>query len=165
MNPKDTWHPLREVEEEWKAQVRPILERFTDRTPGSLIEEKTASLAWHYRMTEAEFGARQAKELLLHLEAILTNLPVEVLAGSKVVEIRLHGVHKGNVVPVAIAEFPQTPRVVAIGDDRTDDEMFQALPPDGIAVQVGPVRSHASYRVADPAAVRKLLWSIVGEPD
>ncbi|HEY7141398.1 MAG TPA: trehalose-phosphatase [Methylomirabilota bacterium] len=44
---------------------------FAARTPGSLVEEKTASLAWHYRATDPEYGASQANELRVHLTQIL----------------------------------------------------------------------------------------------
>ena len=39
---------------EWKSGVRPILEHFVERTPGSLIEEKEFALVWHYRMAEPD---------------------------------------------------------------------------------------------------------------
>jgi trehalose 6-phosphate synthase/phosphatase len=53
------------------------------------------------------------------------------------------------------------PRVVAIGDDRTDEDMFAAVPADAITVRVGPGASAARYRVADPGEVRTLLAGLV----
>ena len=41
----------------WMDAVRPVLEHFVDRTPGSFIEEKEFALVWHYRLAEPEFGA------------------------------------------------------------------------------------------------------------
>ena len=41
---------------EWMRRVRPVLEHFVRRTPGSFIEEKEYALVWHYRMAEPEFG-------------------------------------------------------------------------------------------------------------
>jgi trehalose 6-phosphate synthase/phosphatase len=43
------WTSLPARNKEWWPRVLAILEHFTARTPGSLIEEKTVSLAWHYR--------------------------------------------------------------------------------------------------------------------
>ncbi len=40
----------------WKQTVRPILQHFVDRTPGSFIEEKEFALVWHFRSIEPEFG-------------------------------------------------------------------------------------------------------------
>ena len=75
-----------------------ILRDITARTPGSLIEVKAVALAWHYRMADLETGARRANELRLHLNQLLSNQPVEILAGNRVLEIRPYGVHKGRIV-------------------------------------------------------------------
>ena len=76
-----------------------ILRDITARTPGSLIEIKSVALAWHYRMADQEAGARRANEVRLHLSQLLSNQPVEILAGHKVLEIRPYGVNKGRIVP------------------------------------------------------------------
>src|SRR5439155_1435527 len=76
---------------EWRERALAILEQAAARTPGSLVEHKTVSLAWHYRMADPEFGAAQANELRLHLTELLSNLPVEIVAGAKMIEVRPHG--------------------------------------------------------------------------
>ena len=68
--------------------VLAILRDFCQRTPGSLIEEKTAGFAWHYRAADPEYGAAQATELSLYLSSLLSNAPVEVLPGDMVLEVR-----------------------------------------------------------------------------
>ena len=82
---------------DWMARILPILEQFTDSTPGSQIEVKSASIAWHYRGAQREFGARQAHELRMLLGDALSNQPLEVLEGKKVIEVRLRGVSKAVV--------------------------------------------------------------------
>jgi trehalose 6-phosphate synthase/phosphatase len=148
----------------WRARVLPILERVTAHTPGSLIEEKTAALAWHYRMADPEFGASQANELRLHLADLLSNQPVEILTGEKVIEVRPHGIHKGLIVAPLVAKMPPGTMVVAIGDDRTDEDLFAALPRDGVSIHVGPGASRAATRVRDVAAVRRLLATLAADP-
>ncbi|WP_394844431.1 bifunctional alpha,alpha-trehalose-phosphate synthase (UDP-forming)/trehalose-phosphatase [Pendulispora brunnea] len=155
-----SWVPMRELNSEWKNSLRTILNDFTDRTPGSRIEEKWASIAWHYRMADAEFGPLQARELATYLTDILSNAPVEVIHGHKVVEIRQQGIHKGIIVD-RVLERAQPAFVLAIGDDRTDEDMFRALPPSGVAIHVGKGRSAATYRLADPAAVASLLRALI----
>jgi trehalose 6-phosphate synthase/phosphatase len=157
------WLPLRDVSVEWKEKVRPILEQFMAMTPGAFIEDKTTATAWHYRMVEADFGELQAKELRLHLAELLSNVPVEVLVGDKVVEVRLHGVHKGVIVPSLLAEHGSAVTVLAMGDDRTDEDLFAALPPNSFTVHVGLGPSRAQYRLADPTAARKLLHAILDQ--
>ena len=127
--------------------------------PASFVEEKTASLAWHYRMAEAEFGAHQANELYIHLTQTFANQPVEVLPGDKVVEVRPHGITKALVVDQVMAK-EEGALAVAFGDDRTDEDLFRALPKDGIAVHVGPKPSIAPYRVPDVNMTRRLLEEI-----
>ena len=149
---------------DWRERVRAILEDFRTRTPGSLIEEKTAGFAWHYRAADDEFGLLQANELRVHLNELLSNEPVEVLLGDKVIELRPHGVNKGLVV----GRLPATPAahlVLAMGDDRTDEDLFAALPAEGIAVHVGANPSRATVRLADWRAARRLLTRLAEGPD
>lgn len=140
----------------WREPARLLLEDWTERTPGSLVEEKTLGLAWHYRMADPEYGLAQANELKLDLTAQLANAPVEVLHGDKVVELRPHGVHKGHAVP------PPQPGtvVVAVGDDRTDEDLFAALPATGVSVAVGQAPLRAELRVAGWRDVRALLGRV-----
>jgi trehalose 6-phosphate synthase/phosphatase len=137
--------------------VRSILELFAARTPGSIVEEKAVSIAWHYRAAEAEFGRRQANELRLHLTELLSNVPVELLTGSKVIEVRPHGMNKGRVVSELLAAAPAGALLVALGDDRTDEDMFAALPPGALALHVGPERSAAPLRLGNPGDARSWL--------
>ncbi len=141
----------------WREPVLAILRDFAERTPGSLIEEKTAGLAWHYRAAEPEYGAAQAKELSLHLATLLSNVPVEILRGDMVIEIRPHGIHKGRVVSEVLTRAEPDTLLLAMGDDRTDEDLFAALPDGSIAIHVGAAASRAPIRIFDVAAARALL--------
>jgi trehalose 6-phosphate synthase/phosphatase len=154
------WHLNAAISDDWKPKVLPILERFVKCTPGSRIEEKSAGIVWHYRQAEPVFGALQAKELRLLLVELLSNLPVQVIAGEKVVEVRTQGIHKGGIVARVLHASGNGNLVVAIGDDRTDEDMFAALPEDGIAIHAGSQPSRARIRVPGPYAVRSLLSSL-----
>jgi len=142
---------------EWRDRMRGIFEQFAVHTPGTLVEEKTGSIAWHYRMADPEYGVQQASELRLHLAALLRQSPFEVLVGEKVIEVRLRGVSKGAIV----RELPSDALVVALGDDRIDEELFAALPESGIAVHVGPAPSRAPLRLASVLEARRLLEALL----
>ena len=136
------------------------LQHFTQRTPGSRIEKKTASIAWHYRGAQRDFGWRQAHELRMLLGDALSNQPLEVLEGKKVIEVRFRGISKAVVAQRGLPE--ETERLtVAFGDDRTDEDLFRALPPPSITVAVGQPLIGAQYRVDDYRAVRQILRSLV----
>jgi trehalose 6-phosphate synthase/phosphatase len=155
------WTALGELGGSWREPALTILRDITARTPGSLIEVKSAALAWHYRMADREAGARRANELRLHLTQLLSNQPVEILAGHKVIEIRPYGIHKGRIVPPLPPERLATTTVLAIGDDRTDEDLFEALPLDAVTVRVGPGPTQARFRLDGVPAVRTLLYSLV----
>jgi trehalose 6-phosphate synthase/phosphatase len=144
----------------WREPVLEILRDFTERTPGALVEEKTAGVAWHYRAADPEYGIAQARELAIHLSSLLANAPVEILQGDMVVEVRPHGVHKGRVADQVLSGAGDGTVAFAIGDDRTDEDLFAALPQGSLAVHVGAGESRAALRVSDVAAARDLLEQI-----
>ncbi len=144
----------------WREPALEILKGFAEQTPGALIEEKSAGYAWHHRGADPEFGAAQARELAVHLSALLSNAPVEILVGDMVVELRPQGVDKGSVAKLVLERAPKDGLMFAAGDDRTDEDLFAALPPSGICVHVGPSDSCALLRVADVAAMRSLLGQL-----
>jgi trehalose 6-phosphate synthase/phosphatase len=143
----------------WREPVLAILRDFAERTPGSLVEEKTASVAWHYRSADPEYGAAQAKELSLHLSTLVSNAPVQILPGDKVLEVRPHGVDKGRIAR-SLAANAGGALVVAFGDDRTDEDLFAALPQGSIGVHVGPAPSRAGLRLRGVREARAFLREI-----
>ncbi|MBN9688065.1 MULTISPECIES: bifunctional alpha,alpha-trehalose-phosphate synthase (UDP-forming)/trehalose-phosphatase [unclassified Corallococcus] len=157
------WQALPGVSFEWKPKVKSVLDTFAARVTGSFVEEKTASLAWHYRKVDAEFGALQARELRLLLYEKFSQEPMHILPGDRVVEVRPRGVNKGRVVPEVLKEEAPDVRVVALGDDVTDEDLFAAVPPGGITVHAGNKHTRAAYRVEGPPEVRRFLRALLGK--
>lgn len=79
------------------------------------------------------------------------------------IEVRLRGVSKAVVAQRVHAETSADTLVVAIGDDRTDEDLFRALPPASVTVAVGRRATCARFRVDDYRAVRQLLLLLVAE--
>jgi trehalose 6-phosphate synthase/phosphatase len=153
-----TWESAGQAFPELLERVEPILQQFTANTPGARIERKTASLAWHYRQSNPDFGERQAHELRLLLGDVLSNQPLEVVEGKKVVEIRVRGFSKA-LVGFRI-RFQPASITIAIGDDRSDDDLFRALPPTALTVGVGTGSPGARFQVCGSDDVRALLRTI-----
>jgi trehalose 6-phosphate synthase/phosphatase len=160
-SPNRPWECTVPMPLEWISKVLPIFEQFTESTPGSLIEKKSASIAWHYRIAHAEFGPRQAHELRMLLGDALSNQPLEVVDGKKVIEVRLRGASKAIVAHRVLATNPDPPAILAAGDDRTDDDLFEALPEASLRIAVGSRRSRATHRVGDYRAIRQVLWGLL----
>ncbi|MES2003387.1 MAG: bifunctional alpha,alpha-trehalose-phosphate synthase (UDP-forming)/trehalose-phosphatase [Bacteroidota bacterium] len=153
------WEETAKITSDWKAELLPILQSYTGRTSGSFIEEKSHSLAWHYRNAEKELGEYRANELVSHLRYFLADMPLNVLSGNKVIEIKSTEVNKGK----AIAGYLEDNRydfILAIGDDATDEDMFRAIGEKGISVKVGSNRTAAYFcldTIDDAKALLKYL--------
>jgi trehalose 6-phosphate synthase/phosphatase len=153
-----TWEPAGQTLRDLLDRVDPILQQFTANTPGARIERKSASLVWHYRQSNPDFGERQAHELRLLLGDVLSNQPLDVVEGKKLVEIRVRGFSKALVA--FRIRFEQRSVAIAIGDDRSDDDLFRALPPTALTVAVGVGKPYARFRVRGSDDVRALLRTI-----
>jgi len=141
---------------DWKGQVRPILELWADRTPGSFIEEKDYSLVWHYRKADPELGELRARELKGNLSGLAANLDLLVLEGSKVIEVKNASIDKGRAAFRWISR-KEWDFIMAIGDDRTDEDLFKALPPTAWSLKVGFSASAAKFNLASSGEVIALL--------
>ena len=141
-------------------RIAAILERHAERTPGTLVERKSMGLAWHYRMAGKE-GEEAAEKLAAELLPLARRHDLDLLRGNKVLELRPRGIHKGIIAETLARNSRSRPLMVAMGDDRTDEDLFASLPKQGIAIHVGPTPSSAPWRLADVAAARKFLKQLV----
>lgn len=143
----------------WMPEVHHLLEDLVKRTPGSFIEEKDFSLAWHYRRIDRDLGEKRVREFRDVLLYLTHNQDLQVLEGNKVVEIKNAGVNKGN----ATASWSQQRDwdfILALGDDHTDEDIFRALPDHAYTVKVGLDRTVAGYQLSSVQAVRSVLKAL-----
>jgi trehalose 6-phosphate synthase/phosphatase len=154
------WNLLKPVARRWKEKLAPLIELYVDRVPGSLLEAKDYSLAWHYRGSDPELGEIRAKELIDELVSYTANLDVQVLEGKKVVEVRNAGINKGAAAVGCVASV-EPDFILAVGDDQTDEDLFRALPKSAFTVRVGIPHSYATYHLEDHVEVRELLRALV----
>ena len=147
---------------EWKNVIRPILDLYADRTPGSFVEEKDFSLVWHYRRSEPELGYVRTQELRVAISDLTTNLDVGVFEGSKILEIRQLGINKGRAAERWL-EKELWDFVVTAGDDYTDEEMFAVMPHDAYSIKVGIGISKARFNVDNVVDFRMLLEKLLGD--
>ncbi len=152
----DDWVMNEPLQNEWKDAVRPGIQFYVDRTPGSFIEEKQYSLVWHYRKSDPDLGILRAVELKDELRNLVQNLNLEIMDGRKVVEIKPVGINKGKAAMRFIGNQGYD-FIFAIGDDRTDEYMFEFLPENAITVKVGLRNTKAHYNVQGVADVRRIL--------
>ncbi|MFZ6011784.1 MAG: bifunctional alpha,alpha-trehalose-phosphate synthase (UDP-forming)/trehalose-phosphatase [Bacteroidota bacterium] len=150
------WKFETEIDQSWKPWVRPTLELFTQRSPGSFIEEKNHTLAWHYRNANTEMGFTRSRELLDNLHHLVRNTQLQIMDGNKVIEVRVSGVDKG-VIAKKILEEDHYDFVLAIGDDKTDEDMFKALTGRAITIKIGNAHTAAQFNLVSQGEVLRLL--------
>jgi trehalose 6-phosphate synthase/phosphatase len=141
----------------WLPKVRQILEDAAAATPGSFVEVKSASAAWHYRGANSEEADLRLRELNERLAQLREDPPIDVVHGKKVIEVRVRGVSKGSVLLTWLTSKPAMDFLLVAGDDQTDEEMFERLPPAAWSIHVGSKTSRARWSLAEPAALRTLL--------
>lgn len=150
----------------WKSSVMDILKLYTSRTPGSFIEDKGHAVTWHYRNSPTEFASFLANKLTFELEETLTNQPAQVNRGKKVIEVTSVNANKGYFVEQWLQRMEYLPDIViAIGDDTTDEDMFDMLQGrtdvKTFCIKVGIEKSRARYSLPDQGAVRDFMGNLL----
>ncbi len=154
------WHVIEPLLNDWKDTIKPILEVYSDRTPGSSVEEKDFSLVWHYRRADSELAALRIQELRDAVLNLTENLDIGVFEGSKILEVKNIGVSKGHAAERWLAK-KKWGFVLAAGDDYTDEDMFAILPETAYSVKVGYGISKAGFSVESVEGLRLLLEQLV----
>jgi trehalose 6-phosphate synthase/phosphatase len=143
----------------WKDDVIQTMQLLTERCQGTFIEEKSVSLAWHYRNAEKELGFLRSRELINALTELASHLDFQVIEGNKVIEARARGVDKGVAARIWLKK--QTwDFILAAGDDRTDEDMFKVLPKEAYSIRIGLLPSAARFNFRFQHDVIKLLKKI-----
>jgi trehalose 6-phosphate synthase/phosphatase len=152
------WGTPEPLSAEWKEEIRPLLELYADRTPGAFIEEKEYSLVWHYRKAEPSLGSLRVMELRDDLLHLTSNLNLAVLDGNKVIEVKNAMINKGRVAQNWLAKADWD-FILALGDDRTDEDLFDVLPPTAYSIKVGIGPTKARFNLVSQRQVMPLLRS------
>ena len=158
--PAGAWEPAMTPDDRWKDGIRPILDQFVERIPGSFVEEKDFSMAWHYRSADSDTGIEAAKDLSEILTQFTANPDLQVLPGSKVIEIRRRAVDKGTYFVTKLAKEPWD-FIFAAGDDWTDEALFGVLPAQAISIRVGLRPSAARFLVERPEELMEILEDLM----
>jgi trehalose 6-phosphate synthase/phosphatase len=156
------WMVKDQLSGSWKSTIRPILERFVDRTPGSFVEEKSYSLVWHCRKAEPDLAYLRMHELKDALITLTNNMDIGVYEGSKIIEVKNIGINKGAAAETWLANR-HWDFILAAGDDYTDEDMFAVLPADAYSFKLGQGASRAMYQLNSPDSLRQLLSELVNK--
>ncbi len=141
--------------------VRAEMAAFAAAHPGVIVEDKSLSVALHYRNRPQAAGAAAAlaEDLTGRYDGELV-----IQHGKMMVEVRPGLGDKGTAIAGFLDEKPFTGRVpVFIGDDVTDEDGFRLINArGGYSIRVGnETETCADYRVPNVVGVIRWLEEIV----
>jgi trehalose 6-phosphate synthase/phosphatase len=143
-------------------QISRALRALARQIPGSTVEEKELSIAWHFRKTELSDAA--AATAMEHAVRGLLGPDVVLAGGHRVIEVRRADIVKGRFVEwyLGRTRISAGCLLMAIGDDQTDEEMFAAINArNGVSVKIGSEPSKARFRLDGPDEVLAFLVELV----
>jgi trehalose-phosphatase len=137
--------------------------------PGVHLEDKTYALTCHVRLSPPALGDLALEQFEAVAEPHLEGQELKLLTGARALEL-LPAVdwHKGRAAAWirarVAARVSGAVSIVYLGDDRTDEDAFDGLGSEDVAVGVGD-RPHThliDYRLAGPASVGRLFQKLAG---
>lgn len=141
-----------------KKRIRTIMQSYTDRTRGSMIEEKDHAMVWHYTNVEPDTAFKRASELNHELTELLSDSDLSAHEGRKIIEVKPSSITKGGVVREICRKYPSD-FILCAGDDYTDEDMFRELrdDPNAMTIKVGQGETLARHSVAKPSKLLDVL--------
>lgn len=149
------------------ATVRPLVEQALAGVQGVDVEDKSFSLAVHYRRSRRK---REARKAIYDVVGRLP-IPMRTIPGKLVVNvIPVRAPHKGDAL-LALRAKAGVDTAIYVGDDATDEDVFMLDQPGRLlSIRVGLARSSsAAYYLRDQREVDALLARLArlranGEP-
>jgi len=143
-----SWNPVISSNNSWKKQIMTFFQELSLLYPGSFVEKKESSVAYHYRMAGKNAG-EQIRPVVLKNFLILSNKypRLSFLDGHLVCEIKPESFNKGRTAS-AILRKDNFDFIMAAGDDMTDEDLFTELGNDTFTIKIGAPPTHARYYIS-----------------
>tara|TARA_B100001059_G_scaffold20577_1_gene16700 strand:+ start:1024 stop:3225 length:2202 start_codon:yes stop_codon:yes gene_type:complete len=151
---ENEWSKNGLIKNEWMNHILPLLEGFMDRTPGSFIEKKEASIAWHYRKSPPELAEKRVVELNTLLSSLIPD-ELHIHNGKKILEVKNSRINKGFAASKLVDKNHDF--IFAVGDDITDEYLFEELPERSYTIKVGSKNTCAKYNIANINKVHEMI--------
>jgi trehalose 6-phosphate synthase/phosphatase len=161
MHPGGAWRTMFSLSGEWTKAAAPALKALTFQYDGSIFEQKEYSLAWHYRAIEHRITEMDRKQIMAALRALPCYKNFIIYDGDCTIELRTPGVDKGSFVAgwIGIRHYDF---VLALGDGRTDEDLFHVLGEKSYSIKVGSsAYSAANFNLERQGDVVPFLETLV----
>lgn len=158
----EKWSSPYNLKAEWKKEIRPIMETFLDRTPGSILVERPHSFEWQYDKVSLELGNVRSQELMEDLLNFSKNRNLTVRQYGHCIEIRTAGVNKAKTFQPFLKngkyEF-----ILSINRPATDPSYYELFPSKAYTVMVGNSPSPARNNLDTCKNAVEFLKGLLGE--
>ena len=132
---------------------------------GMRVEPKRLGVAVHYRHVAA--SGHKTMQAMLARSLLRRGGPFKIFHGTKVIEVLPHVAwNKGRCVQWIrdriVGPPPRSTVVLYMGDDWTDEQVFEVLADDAVTIKVGNgvPASHAKFQLADVGRVHRFLSAL-----
>ncbi|HWA32556.1 MAG TPA: trehalose-phosphatase [Cyclobacteriaceae bacterium] len=161
LNPGGAWRSMFSVSGDWTKAALPALKALSFQYEGSILEVKEYSLAWHYRAIEDKVTEADRRQILAALRALPCHKHFIIYDSDCTIELRTPGIDKGAFVAkwIGIRHYDF---VLAIGDGKTDEDLFKIFGDKSYTVKVGKSEhSAANFYIDRQSEVVPFLEKIV----
>ena len=139
-----------------RDQLGLSLAEISARFPGTTLEQKPASVAFHVRNAEPA----TIEDAIGAVKQIAASDPsLTFTQGNMVCEIGVMVTNKGHALDTLRANVSAT-AVVYIGDDTTDEDAFATLHGPDVSIKVGEGETYAIHRIGDTTDVALVLGTL-----
>jgi trehalose 6-phosphate synthase/phosphatase len=155
------WQQTFSYSTKWIRNTVSALKALAFQYEGSFVEEKTFSIAWHYRAIKERVTEEDKRQILAAIRVLPERQNFRICDCEYTIELRSHGIQKG-----AFTSFWASKRyydfIMAIGDGQTDEDLFKILDKTAYSIKVGKSnRSDAVYHLNSQSEVFPFLQSLL----
>jgi len=141
------------------ARAKKMIERVVPAFEGAWIEDKKYTLSLHFRRMKSEDAAMVKRIFSRSLDEFKGNDLLHIMRGKKVLELSPNASwNKGKAALMILGLFGTNCLPLMVGDDVTDETVFQALKERGITIRVGRSgKTAAQYYLKNQGEVQKVI--------
>ena len=155
------WHLTQSIDPGWTADVREFLDQFTDRTPGSFVEERPTGFAWHFGRMEAAEGRARAATLFAVLREAADAMGFSAVMRAAAIEVRPAGLSTAGTVEKIVNSDASHSRVVLFAHADGGTSAGAPLRASDLLVTVGRRPAPGHHVLTDARGVRDVLRAIL----
>jgi trehalose 6-phosphate synthase/phosphatase len=155
------WNTMLVSSTDWIPNALAALQAFVFQYPDSFVEQKTFSLAWHYRKIADSITKSDKQQILTVLKALPEQAHFVISDSEFTIELRTPGIDKGTFISRWVGDryFDFT---MSIGDSHTDEDVFKVLGADAYSIKVGhPMGSFANFYLESQEEVLPILLALL----